>query len=1822
MILDGDDIKRTWTLDECDYVQLLDHSSTSYSTERPDGLEPWSHLAMGSTNGTSTPISRSDFEMLEMNTPMFGQPKTEDVAIVGLSCRTAGGNDTPEKLWDFLLQKRNASGDIPEQRWEPWRQRDPRNAKVLDNIIRKGYFLDNLEHFDAAFFGISPKEAELMDPHQRLGLELAWEALENAGIDPKSLNGSDTAVYMGVDSDDYSRMLMEDLPTIEAWSGIGTAYHGIPNRISYHMGLQGPSTAVDAACASSLIAIHLARQAIVSGDSTVAICGGVNVICAPGLTHMLQKAGALTSEGVCRSFDDAASGYARGEGGAIVVLKRLSAAIDDNDNILAVMKSSASAQDGKTNGIMAPNSDAQELVARKALARAGDIDPLTIDYVEAHATSTALGDPTEINAIAKVYGSGRPADSPCYVGSIKPNVGHLEAAAGAIGFVKAVLSVQKGVIAPQALLNKLNTKIDWATSGLEVVRDQKDWPQRDVRRAAVCCYGYGGSVCHAILEQAPVNPNCDPAADKHSVATLVLSAMQQKRLLAVAASLAHWLAADGSSENLHSLARTLSQRRASHDYRASFLVSSHKDAIRSLTKFAEGSSDQWTTSNRILKGAAERGAVWVFSGHGAQWPDMGKALLHNSVFYQVLSSLEEDFYKEAGFSVIKALRTGDLGSSATIQVLTYAVQIGLSAVLRSNGVVPQAIIGHSVGEIAAAVVSGCLTEQEGAIVVSRRAKLYAHVQGQGAMVLIALSFEEAALRLKGRSDIVAAIRSSPSTCVISGTIEAVEWFIKHVETENIKHWMVQTDIGFHSPMLEPLVPALRESLGQDINPRPAVTPIYSTSAPNPRTLLLRDSDYWITNMVGTVRLVDAVDAAVDDGFRVFLEVSTHPIISHSISETLSARSVEDSTVLSIMARDVPAERSILRAVSQLHTLGVQVSFSALLGKGPWSTQVPTTPWVHKPYWKKISMASQTTAVQHDVDTHTVLGGLVEIAGSKTKVWTTTLDDKTKPYPLTHPLDGTEIIPAAVYCNTFHRATGATFLNNLEFRVPTPIAADRRELQVIVEGDKIRMATRLNVESVGNTDVEHAWIEHSTATFGTTDVIPQQQSFSISDMKKRIHQQLPHDFAYKYLHSIGVSDIAFPWAVLEHYGNEKEMLVKMDMDPSSQALTWDEKSWAPFLDAATSVGSSIFFKSVRMRIVSGIDQVLFVSKQIPPKVGYLFIKESSEGVNLKADIGVLSETGDLLSMIKGMRFSEVEAVHDTSRGVDSLVHQLAWVPPKFAETPLPMSNIIVVSENSQDTDNYVNALEIMARQVLVVPSADYLSGSDVKSLLQAKDTIVIYLPGTVLHFNDISKKAHAFTCETARILAILTDIPTTPKMFVVTDAAYKGQSPTGLAQYPLYGFARVAASEYPELWGGLIDNEGPAFPLLPLRYVKEQSVVRMQDGLPRIARLRPFAKNQQGDEPTGSLLPQPHGTYLVTGGFGDVGLEVLDFLVKNGARRIVVVSRRPLPPRRDWSLDSSSMAPIIEQIKILESLGVTIHAVALDIGSPSASTELSAALDRLSLPPVLGVIHAAGVSGYGYIKDTTADSYASVMSPKVQGALNLHSMFPAGTLDFFVLFSSIGQIIGTPGQSAYAASNAFLDGLATHRRSQGCNSVAIQWTAWRGLGLASETELVDLELQSKGVTDITIQEGFQAWTHLSGVDTNHAVITRTRILGSDEPLPCDLIKDVVQRRAAVVSSTISALSTAATAAKPKSGPELRSHLNAEIKNCLSRVLHLDVEEIEDRVAIADLGVDSVMTVALRQQLHKTMGVTVPPTLTWNHPTVAHLVEWFYRKVGSK
>lgn len=1738
-----------------------------------------------------------------------------------MACRVAGGNNSPEELWQSLLEKKDFSGEIPPMRWEPYQRRDPRNTKALKQATTRGYYLDRLEDFDCSFFGISPNEAEQMDPQQRLSLEVAYEALEDSGIAAKSLSGSDTAVFWGVNSDDYSRLLLEDLPNVEHNMGIGTAYCGVPNRISYHLNLHGPSTAVDAACASGLVSVHHGVQAILMGESKVAIVGGVQALSAPGMVRVLDKAGAVSPEGRCRSFDDSAHGYGRGEGVGAAVLKNVSEAVRDGDHILAIIKGTAVGQDGKTAGIMAPNGKAQATVAHRALKVAG-VDPLTVRYVEAHATSTPLGDPTEVGALAAVYGPGRDKDEPCFIGSVKPTIGHLEAGAGTMGFIKAVMTVNKGVLAPQANLQKLTSKVDWKNSGLKVVQETTQWPEEDgPRRAAVCSYGYGGTVSHAVLEEFTVGRATIPDTFESQPDTptlLLLSGPQEKRVAVQAQSLKNYMdSSAGRQYPLKHIANTLSSRRDHHDFRAALVVDNHDDAVKTLDALSNGTNSNQITQSRVLGNGINKDVVWVFSGHGAQWPDMGKELLKNPVFYNAIKPLDEIVSAEIGASPISWLQEGSFSSSDEVQILTYLMQIGISAVLNNYGLFPKAIIGHSVGEIAASVIAGTLTPEEGTLIVTRRSVLYRRHMGKGAMILVNKPFKEVSEELKGRTDLAVAIDSSPSSCVVAGAVDAIAQAAEDFKSRSIKVMFVKSDIAFHSPTLNDLIDPFKDALDGALSPQPAnEVQLYSTSLADPRGQDPRSIDYWVNNMVNPVHLTSAVQAAVTDNYRVFLEVSSHPLVSHSISETLMDAGVEDFAMIPTLLRNKPSEKNILGSIAQLHCKGVDVPWKVAM-PGAWAGNVPKTPWQHRAAWRKIETPPANSSQTHDVEKHTLLGQRLDIAGSDTVVHLTRLDNNTKPFPGSHPLHGTEIVPAAGLVNTFVKATGATALTNVVLRVPVAINAPRA-VEVISEPGKVKIVSRLIQEGSEVSDGS-SWVTHTTAQW-TAKPQAKPEPIDIDAAKARIGTQLADNFSIDYLDKVGVSAMGFPWAITQHYGNLKEMICRVDAAPDvadDAELPWDPSSWAPVLDAATSVGSTIFFNEPRLRMPAQIERVDIFTTENPPKVGWLYVQEATDTA-LASHVSVLNQSGEVMAKFTSMRFSEIEGTPGASGSMESLVHRIAWPPAKLAEEPMPLDHVVIIYDEQSMANQYASTIPRKTKRTLVA------AGSDLSSIADSitKSTALVYLPGEASSLSDVGTAAQTYTWNTLEALKFVVNNGLPAKLFVVTTDTLEAETPATLAHAPLVGLCRVLASEHPEQFGGLIDTELSSIPLTEMRYVKGADIIRVRDGIARTALFRslprdaliPAAQKAQ-------LLPKPSGTYLITGGFGALGLAVAEFLVEQGARRIVLNSRRALPPRSTWDSIDESLAPVVTTIRALEAQGATVHVMPLDISVPGAADALRAHLDALSLPPVRGVVHAAGVLENELALDTTQAAFNKVLAPKVTGGLVLNEVFPPQSTDFFVLFSSCGQLVGFTGQSSYGAGNSFLDSLATHRRAQGDKgAVAFQWTSWRGMGMGASTDFINAELESKGITDVTRDEAFAAWMHLAKYDIDHGVVLRSLAIEEGEPLPSAILGDIIIRRTSEKASSSNDDGAAAGGAggMPEGGPELKAYLDEKIRGCVGSVLGLPTEEVDSKAALSDLGVDSVMTVTLRRHMQSALKIKVPPTLTWSHPTVSHLVQWFAEK----
>ena len=871
----------------------------------------------------------------------------EPIAIVGLGCRLPGGITAPEGLWSFLWDGQCAVGEVPAERWLPFEDGSPEVSAALAGTTRWGSFLDDVDAFDADFFEISRREAVKMDPQQRLLLEVAWEALEHAGIPANTLRRSQTGVFVGACFSEYGYLASGDLPNVDAWSNTGGALSIIANRLSYFLDLRGPSITVDTACSSSLVAIHLACQSLRLRDSEVAIAAGVNLLLSPAVFHGFDQAGALSPTGLCHAFDADADGFVRGEGCGVVVLKRLSDAVRDGDQVLAVVRGSAINQDGRSNGLMAPNPAAQTAVLKAAYSQAG-VHPHEVDYVEAHGTGTFLGDPIEARALGGVLGRGRPVDAPLLIGAVKSNLGHLEAAAGIAGFIKATLAVQKGRIPANLRFERPNPHIPFDQLRLEVVGEDRDWPAVDrARRAGVSSFGFGGTNAHVVIEQAPELTTVEPQQDP-PVTTLMVSGKSEQRIAAAAGVLAEWMATDGAGVSLTDIAHTLNHHRNRHPQFATVCARNAAQAIAGLAAVAGGKSDDGVVGAH--EGACGSGTVFVYSGQGAHWTGMGRQLLADEpVFAEAIANLEPLFVKHVGFSLLEVLSEGrPISGDAQVQPVTMGLQLALTELWRSHGVTPDAVIGHSLGEVTAAVIAGALTVEDGLRVIATRSRLMSRLAGQGAVALLTLDADSTAAMIADYPGVSLAVYSSPRQTVVAGPPAQIDALLDAVRASGRFARRVNMEVASHTALMDPILDELRTALA-DVRPMTPSIPIFSTIAPEGEMPAL-DADYWVANVRQPVRFTQAIAAAGDE-HTLFVEVSAHPMLTQAITETLGDAHHHHS--VGTLHRDGDDTVSFHTAVNSTHTTRPPQTVHP---PEP-HVQLPTTPWEHSSHWIDFQQAA-------------------------------------------------------------------------------------------------------------------------------------------------------------------------------------------------------------------------------------------------------------------------------------------------------------------------------------------------------------------------------------------------------------------------------------------------------------------------------------------------------------------------------------------------------------------------------------------------------------------------------------------------------------------------------------------------------------------------------------------------------------------------------------------------------------------------------------------------------------------------------------------------
>ncbi|XRQ06923.1 SDR family NAD(P)-dependent oxidoreductase [Actinomadura welshii] len=1682
----------------------------------------------------------------------------EPIAVVGVGCRFPGGERDltgPEDYWRFLTGRGDAVREVPDGRWDPFDDGSPEVGDLLDRTTRLGGFLDDIAGFDAQFFGITPREAAVMDPQQRLVLEVAWEAFEHAGIGPASLRGSRTGVFVGVSAPEYAAFTASDLASLEPFTATGAALSIIANRLSYLLDLRGPSMIVDTACSSSLVSTHLAVQALRSGEADVALAGGVNVLLSPTVTMTFDLAGGTASDGHCKAFDASADGMVRAEGCGAVVLKRLSDAVRDGDRVLAVVRGSGVNSDGRSNGLVAPNSDAQRALLRDVYASAG-IDTREVDYVEAHGTGTFLGDPIEAKAVGEILGAGRGADEPLLLGSAKSNLGHMESAAGIAGFIKTVLALHHKVIPPSAHYKEPNPHIPFDELRLAVVAEETPWPERGhPARAGVSGFGFGGTNAHVVLEEAPPQETIVQSA---VVRTFPLSDTGDDRVRDHAAALAEWL--PDHDVQLPDLARTLHRRGGRGRARAAVAARDRAGLVEGLTALAEGRPHPGVVSGTAL-GTPGR-PVWVFSGYGAQRAGMAQRLLEEEpAFAEAIDDLDGMFAEEGGPDLWALLEGGEKpdGPVVTMPVL-FAVQIGLARMWRSYGVTPGAVIGHSMGEVAAAVVAGAITLEDGVRVICRRSRLLTRIVGGGAMAVLGASAAEVARLSDGLPEVYAAVHSSPRQTVVTGDADQIAEIVGRAEAEGRLARTIQAEGAGHSPQVDPLIPELRELLAEvgaeRGTPLAEGIKLYTTALDDPRAHLNSEAglgaDHWAANLRNAVRLTDAVAAAAEDGFRTFVEINAHPILAHAVGETLEGTGALVTHTLKRAPKGQETDDT-LTFHAQLATLAAHGHATAAPEDGR-IIDVPPPPWRHERHW--VDLSARTSGGR---DEHPLLGAHVEMPGEDRHAWRADAGLDAQPWLRGITVHGLHTLPASAFAE-MAIAAGATVLGTEDVRVNTlwmerPLAlADRTTVTTtFTEAEQ-----RVEVHAL---TAAGTWVRLASADVGEDHRAP--------DHGTPDHGELEAGAAV---------EIAGAERGSRHYRLHPEVFDRCLAVLSDEAAAVAEGVWQ-----AETIGS--------LRVYG-----------LTHRGGHVRAKVSHDDDGMTGSVLLLAADGQVLAEATGIALRRVER-HDVPVPVTDKLVEHVWDEAPLPEVPSPDENegrgtwLLLSDEDDALAAATAAELEKRGRRVVrhrpAIRPPDGHPGLD-EPLDEPVDGVVL-IPAADLVDEDL----------VLTVAGVSRSLPDGPRLYVATHRAVPVQD--GEQGEPGHGFVsaltRVLAFERTVQRATHVDVDRPADLVAELLGDGDAREVAWRGGTRRVARLA------QAALPEAPARPKPvvrrGGAYVITGGYGGIGLVTARLLAERGAGRIVLSGR------------SGPGADAEKLIARLREDGVDVGVVLGDIAEPGTAERLVRVAQEGGVR-LRGVVHGAGAIDDRLIADLGADDLHRVWTAKVEGARRLSEATWDLDLDWLVMHSSAAALLGSPGQAAYAAANAAIDALMAYRRANGRPGTTINWGTWSQVGGAAEAAVTVID-------PISPAEGAEALEVLLARG-----MPATGVLRFDPATAVGLFPEIrtMPYFAALTAAAGAAAGDGAGAGdwpgvealKDLDPGTARKMIAAQVRHRIATVLGFDPERLDPAVPLTDLGLDSLVAVRIKSGVEHDLGLTVPASVLLQGASVNVFEEWAAGELG--
>ncbi|MFI1018964.1 type I polyketide synthase [Streptomyces sp. NPDC020965] len=1727
----------------------------------------------------------------------------DPVVVVGMGCRFPGDVDSPEGLWDLVDGGVDTMDGFPADRgWD-----------TGDDFAPVGGFVTGVADFDAGLFGISPREALAMDPQQRLLLEVVWESLERAGIGPLSLRGAPVGVFAGTNGQDYPTALALAGESADGYGGTGSSGSVLSGRIAYTLGLEGPAVTIDTACSSSLVALHLAAQSLMSGESTLALAGGVTVMSTPGAFIEFARQGGLAEDGRCKAFSDDADGTSWGEGVGVLVLERLSDARRNGRRVLAVVRGSAVNQDGASNGLTAPNGPSQQRVIREALVNAA-LTPADVDAVEAHGTGTTLGDPIEAQALLATYGQDR--TDPLWLGSIKSNIGHTQAAAGVAGLMKMILALQHQELPKSLHVGTPSSHVDWSAGAVELLAESRPWPRTDrPRRAGVSSFGISGTNAHVIIEEAPEEAPEESAPERTPgvEVPLVPWVISGKSADAVAAQAARLLTAPDAEPA--EIGRSLATTRAALEHRAVVLGADLGRLRAGLEAVAAGE-----TSASAVLGVVNGGLTgFVFSGQGGQRSGMGRELAE---VFPVFDAALNDVCAHFDPLLDRSLREvmfenpeGLLSGTGWAQPALFAIEVALFRLVESWGLTPDYLVGHSVGELAAAHVSGVLSLDDACRLVAARARLMDALPAGGAMWAVRASADEVTPHLiDGVS--VAAI-NAPGQTVLSGSRAAVEQ-VAAALPDRKGRWL-DVSHAFHSHLMDPMLDAFHTEAAGIEHQHPRI-PIVSTLTGEAVTDFT--ADYWTDQVRGTVRFADAIEALTTLGVTRFIELGPDATLVGAIADTC------DSTAVSLLRRDRPEPASTITALARLWTTGASIDWTAFYTPtGARVIDLPTYAFQHQRYWPTARLSAGPQPLGSTRAGHPLLNAVITLAGSDEVLLLGGLSAHTQPWVADHQVAGRIVFPGTGFLELALCAGDRVGCEQIEeLTITTPLVIPSTEivhLQLLVGTPDSTGCRSLRISSRLDGEPSDRWTHHAS---GTLAPAPADEPSAPSDPSEPSEwpptdaQELDSDGLYQDLAALGLQYGPVFRGLRHAWRRGAELFVEALLPASPQ------REAEPFALHPAVLDSVLH----SLALSAGGDPVAGAGADDQP--GRLPFSWSGvtlhavEATALRARLTVTGPESVALHVADaaGRPVADIAALTLRPMAVDAIaagrqadatphdaLYRLDWTPVTDTTPGTDPAGWAVIGTDDGVFGPGTRHPDLAALRAALdagSPVPDTVVTSAGRPRTASPDAGAGSAP-------DLDPRAthDAVLSALALIQEWLSDerFDASRLVFVSDGAVATGPSDTvrDLSGAAVWGLVRSAQSEHPGRFQLVDAATSPA----PAIASEEPQIAVRDDGLLACRLVPAIATAPSAPTRTEAASPgwDATGTVLVTGATGDLGGVICRHLVtEHGVRNLLLLSRRgPDAPG----------AP--ELTAELTELGALVTTVACDAADRDA---LAAVLDAVPADrPLTGVVHTAGVIADATVTSLDADRVGSVLRPKVDAALHLHELTRDRPLSAFVLFSSVSAALGAPGQGNYAAANAFLDALAERRRSEGLAGLSLGWGLWDrtstitgGLGKSDVRRIA-----RGGVVPLSASEGVALFDLAASAE--HAAVLPMRLdlaalrdAGEHVPPMFRALVRRPRRRAAEAGSALSASLVDRLTAL--ADDERRAAMRELVRERAATVLgHDRAEDIAVDQPFRDLGFDSLTAVELRNHLNAATGLRLSATLVFDHPTAAavseHLLE---------